>query len=258
MIRLQRADLEVVLGFLGEVSELDFDQPFPAAVLARLADVVPCATIAYEEIEPDARRTVAHVGIHGAIEADDDEDALYWVLGPCPIVQHRILTSGLAALRLSDVIDRRRYHELPIYRDYFASARIEYMIDVGLPAGPGRSRSLILMRRAGDGDFSERDLAVLEILRPHLARLEAAAALRRRLSESLLTRDEDAEPGPYSQLTAREREVVALVAEGKTNAQIASQLWVAPSTVKKHLEHVYEKLGVGRRTAAAAFLHPVR
>jgi DNA-binding CsgD family transcriptional regulator len=39
-----------------------------------------------------------------------------------------------------------------------------------------------------------------------------------------------------------------------TNSQIAAELWVAPSTVKKHLENVYDKLGVNRRTAAAVML----
>jgi DNA-binding CsgD family transcriptional regulator len=54
------------------------------------------------------------------------------------------------------------------------------------------------------------------------------------------------------QLTAREREVLAWVAQGKTNAEIARLLWLAPSTVRKHLENVYAKLGVGTRTAAVA------
>ena len=53
-------------------------------------------------------------------------------------------------------------------------------------------------------------------------------------------------------LTAREREVLAWVARGKTNAQIAELLWLAPSTVRKHLENVYAKLGVNTRTAAVA------
>jgi DNA-binding CsgD family transcriptional regulator len=53
-------------------------------------------------------------------------------------------------------------------------------------------------------------------------------------------------------LTAREREVLAWVARGKTNAEIARQLWLAPSTVRKHLENVYAKLGVSTRTAAVA------
>jgi DNA-binding CsgD family transcriptional regulator len=53
-------------------------------------------------------------------------------------------------------------------------------------------------------------------------------------------------------LTAREREVLAWVARGKTNAEIAQLLWLAPSTVRKHLENVYAKLGVSTRTAAVA------
>ena len=51
-------------------------------------------------------------------------------------------------------------------------------------------------------------------------------------------------------LTAREREVLAWVARGKTNPQIAELLWVSPGTVRKHLENVYAKLGVSTRTAA--------
>lgn len=54
------------------------------------------------------------------------------------------------------------------------------------------------------------------------------------------------------ELTAREREVMTWVARGKTNPQIAELLWVAPSTVRKHLENIYAKLGVNTRTAAVA------
>jgi DNA-binding CsgD family transcriptional regulator len=54
-------------------------------------------------------------------------------------------------------------------------------------------------------------------------------------------------------LTAREREILDLVAEGRTNAEIAERLWISPETVRKHLENVYAKLGVHTRTAAAAF-----
>src|SRR5215208_5312908 len=55
-------------------------------------------------------------------------------------------------------------------------------------------------------------------------------------------------------LTAREREILDLVAEGRTNAEIAERLWISPETVRKHLENVYAKLGVHTRTAAAAFV----
>jgi DNA-binding CsgD family transcriptional regulator len=53
-------------------------------------------------------------------------------------------------------------------------------------------------------------------------------------------------------LTARERQILAWVTRGKTNPEIAEILWIAPTTVRRHLEHVYAKLGVSTRTAAVA------
>jgi DNA-binding CsgD family transcriptional regulator len=63
--------------------------------------------------------------------------------------------------------------------------------------------------------------------------------------------------GVDEHLTAREREIVAMVAEGKTNAQVAADLWVSPATVKKHLENVYQKLGVGSRAAAVGMVRTI-
>jgi DNA-binding CsgD family transcriptional regulator len=57
-----------------------------------------------------------------------------------------------------------------------------------------------------------------------------------------------------ARLTPREREVLGLVADGLTNAEIARRLWVVPSTVAKHLEQAYPKLGVHTRTGAVARL----
>ncbi|CAG2129303.1 response regulator transcription factor [Cupriavidus plantarum] len=55
-----------------------------------------------------------------------------------------------------------------------------------------------------------------------------------------------------SSLTPREAEVMLWVARGKTNRDVAEILGMSPRTVNKHLEHVYEKLGVETRTAAVA------
>lgn len=60
-----------------------------------------------------------------------------------------------------------------------------------------------------------------------------------------------AEPtGPT--LSAREREVLKLIADGGSIPMIAKQLFLAPSTVKTHVQRLYEKLGVGDRAAAVA------
>ena len=54
-------------------------------------------------------------------------------------------------------------------------------------------------------------------------------------------------------LTPRELEVLSWLERGKTNADIAAILNIRPATVGKHLEHIYPKLGVENRTAAASF-----
>jgi DNA-binding NarL/FixJ family response regulator len=59
-------------------------------------------------------------------------------------------------------------------------------------------------------------------------------------------------PDPLAGLTDREREVLALLAQGSTNRQIAEVLTITPNTVKKHVDHVLQKLGVSTRSAAAA------
>lgn len=53
-------------------------------------------------------------------------------------------------------------------------------------------------------------------------------------------------------LSRRECEVLAWVAQGKTNGKIAAELGINLGTVKKHLLHIFRKLGVQTRTAAAA------
>ena len=54
-------------------------------------------------------------------------------------------------------------------------------------------------------------------------------------------------------LSAREAEVMSLIADGQTNGEIAAHLFLAEKTVKNHVRRIYSKLGVGSRPAAIAY-----
>jgi DNA-binding NarL/FixJ family response regulator len=60
-------------------------------------------------------------------------------------------------------------------------------------------------------------------------------------------------PGDEDNLTAREREVLALIADGATNKEIAAKLVVSDNTARNHVSHILGKLGFTRRSEAAAY-----
>jgi DNA-binding CsgD family transcriptional regulator len=61
------------------------------------------------------------------------------------------------------------------------------------------------------------------------------------------------EDGKPHGLSAREIEVMSLIADGQTNGEIAARLFLAEKTVKNHVRRIYSKLGVGSRPAAIAY-----
>ena len=83
--------------------------------------------------------------------------------------------------------------------------------------------------------FTNSDVTLLRIINPLLRRLLGDMPARRRLPVDL---------------TAQERRVLQLVATGMSNADVAARMWVAPCTVRKHLQHAFRKLGVSNRLAA--------
>ena len=79
-----------------------------------------------------------------------------------------------------------------------------------------------------------------------------APSITRRLIETFANRDETRPDARVGTLTAREREVLKLVAQGMSNAEIATTLFISPATVKTHVAKILEKLSARDRVQAAA------
>jgi ATP/maltotriose-dependent transcriptional regulator MalT len=83
--------------------------------------------------------------------------------------------------------------------------------------------------------------------------LRPLAAYDSRLAEKAGLNQRGVGIRPASLLTDREEEVLDLLRQGMSNREIAQTLWIAQSTAKVHVRHIFEKLGVRSRTEAALF-----
>jgi len=106
--------------------------------------------------------------------------------------------------------------------------------------------------RAGASGFLVKDTEPVELLRAVRAVADGDALLSpgvtRRLIEAFATQSREPRPSSdLDQLTQREREVMALVAEGLTNDEIAERLFVSPATAKTHVNRAMTKLGARDR-----------
>lgn len=104
------------------------------------------------------------------------------------------------------------------------------------------------MLRAVGESGEARDLA--DTVRTDARRLGAQPLLDELLA--LGGEPVDRRHGASAELTAREREILALVAEGRTNGEIGKQLFISPKTVSVHVSRILAKLGAAGRTEAAA------
>lgn len=143
----------------------------------------------------------------------------------------------LTPVRWSDFYTRAQLRNTAHYTDYRRPDGIEHGLHLAIPAPAGIVRKVSLWRGPGR-EFSERDRLVLQLLRPHLWELHQARLHRTDLPK----------------LTGRERQVLHLVDGGLGNTEIAHELFISVSTVRKHLEHIYDRTGVRTRGAAAALM----
>jgi DNA-binding CsgD family transcriptional regulator len=164
-----------------------------------------------------------------------------------PLVRAHRRNPRAATCRLSDLVDPRAFRRTALYVDYYRPIGIEHVIAVPLLVERRWLVGFVLQRAARAFDDGER--ALLELLRPQLSALYRLA-----LAVDAAHRDAAAsEPcaaGARAALTHREREVAGWLGAGKTNRDIAAIVGASPRTVEKHLEHIYQKLGVETRTAA--------
>lgn len=252
MAHLSRSDLEAALAFAAELGTAAPQRDRADLwFLERISQMIGVDVAGYSHLAKPFRvlLTDAEYPAHPSGDPwipNDYEWALIEAENPFCVHARSSGDQYFSAIRLSDVVDdMAAFRQTEIF-ELFDCATLPHEVQMRLPGEAGTHWTLAVAREGRD--YRDRDLLLLNALRPALIEYEAY----RRLAATV---EDLAAGGPSSaaaDLTARESEVLDLVAAGATNTRIAEMLWISPGTVKKHLEHVYAKLEVGSRTAALA------
>jgi DNA-binding CsgD family transcriptional regulator len=162
-----------------------------------------------------------------------------------PLVRDHGRNPNAVTRRIDDFVAPAEFHRTPLYNDYYRRIRIEHVMAVPIHVD-GRFLVSFVFNRSGSA-FTDRDRDLAEVMRPHLSNLYRLSVAIEKARDLPADAPFDRAAAP---LTSREREVLDWVAAGKTNRDVAAILGASPRTVEKHLERIYEKLGVETRTAA--------
>jgi DNA-binding CsgD family transcriptional regulator len=256
-VTVREGDLRILAGIVSDDRpDVPENEGLPPSLLADLAAQIRCDEVQFSGFDSVLERQwFAQWLAQGIVVAPDVTSEAwltgelvhwrhYWDCQPCSYPDR---TGDLRnVVKIADFYSARQWHSTGMYSDIYRPQGLEHDLMLTLPVPGGycgesrRSARLFFFRGPGP-DFSERDRALLMLLRPHLHQAYLDAERRRH---------------PAPQLTARHWDLLRLLAAGKTNTQIARILGISEGTVRTHLENIYRRLNVSSRTAAVTSAFP--
>lgn len=215
----------------------------PDALLLGLTDLVRCDLVSFLDLDvshatPDIDQECDGRLVTTTSTSGDDMDPFwqhFWTTAFCSYPTRT--GDDRTVTMLSDFYSQREWQATPMCTEALAGDGFQYELMCCLPTTGTRSRRIVFFRLVGP-DFTDRDRMVMALLRPHLTELHG----RTRLSATA--------EATGATLTPRQTELLRLVAAGRSTAQIAEMLFLSPATVRKHIENIFDRLGVKNRTAA--------
>ncbi|WP_433002135.1 helix-turn-helix transcriptional regulator [Kribbella sp. CA-294648] len=223
-----------------------------------LALALDAAELSHDTEDELVAGGLLRIGLEAAVasQSPDGFDRLVMLL--------RRAVSGVEAAAVAAIVDgqRSRLRGRPDPAPWLTAAR--EWASLGRPYWEAQARlraAEALLAQPGRLGARGRATTELEAARqiaeqlgaaPLLGQIQELAKIARIHLDDSVTEHREASTDPHPTLTARERQVLALLVAGRTNREIGATLYISPKTASVHVTHIFEKLGVRTRVQAAA------
>lgn len=226
---------------------LDLDE-FRVSLLVALKRAVPSEWVSINEVGP---RPGDYRGMVEPPLPRESAETFSRYMHQNPLLLYMLESRNGTARRLSEMIASAGLHQLDLYQEVYGPLGLEFQIAFTLPQEPPRMLGIALSRGGPSGDFDDADRDLLNQARPYLIQSYRNAVAYERLratvgAEALVV------ALLAAGLTPREAEVMGLLAQGRSNADLAGALGISTRTAEKHVQNAYAKLGAKSRSQAAA------
>jgi DNA-binding CsgD family transcriptional regulator len=239
---VSESELRTMLRIVNAPDLGDDGAGLPCSTLDELGRLFPGAMVAFNGIDVRNRRHYFVQATDGTERDHVDHRTAFWTYYDESDCSYPERSGDWRSVTMTtDFRTMLAHRQKPGYVEFRKPYDIDHEMLLSIPDGPGRQLRLVVIRGRSEPDFTERDRALLVLLRPHL-RAAHERVLQRRAG--------------IPELTARQWELLHLVHRGLSNAQIAHRLHITENTVRKHLENIFERLQVSSRTAALARAFP--
>lgn len=197
--------------------------------LQAFTQVFPGCQAAFYRIDPTLQARDFH--LHDLTD-DMHRDYLDNYRAIDPLQPSRCLASGRAVVPLQWAMRDQRRHEAQRYREFLQRYEVADVVEVIACDNTRPKAAISLMRSHAQGPFTETHYSCL-------------AGLQSLLELAVIQLPNTAN---LSGLTPRERQIATLLSEGASNKHLAKELNIGLATIKTHLLHLFQKVGVSSRT----------
>ncbi|MEO7413844.1 MAG: helix-turn-helix transcriptional regulator [Opitutaceae bacterium] len=248
MVRLSSSTLLSAFAFLRELQEAGSLGELRGTIVTGLGKLIGCDGVNLNEagLRSGTRQVVPTPrppwwGRYGPVFCEHMMDH--------PLLNAEIGAKLCQPVTFSDCQGNDAWRKSPLYHEYFVPLGVRHQVATLILREGEKAVGIGLNRARRDFDAGER--ALLALLAPHLS-----FHYRLALTLNAANGNGDIGIGPSVEklagpsLTARERQVLHWIEEGKRNSEVATIMELSPRTVEKHLQNIFGKLGVETRTAA--------